>query len=222
MAGLLALCMVAPAQAADIKTAVCSDNKPGCRLIYVNGDLLFGDAKKFTNLVKEQNITNAIVYLASDGGVFDEGMAMAKLVRERRYITYVSYDTQCFSMCAIIWLAGEKRWYTGTSTIGFHGITVFPTDKEGHIKDGSKGTPSYSGNALLGAFYSRLGLQDAAIAELTEHDADHAYYLNTKNLAELGITAERWVPPQPKQQQGNTFNAETNKPQWEKDRETAR
>jgi hypothetical protein len=199
-AGLLALIAwsMTPAHAASFDTKPCTDGGPGCYLMRISGEIMPGDAKRFTDLVKAKVITSGVVYLDSPGGLFEDGMAIAKLVRQRRFFTYVG-DGACMSMCAIIWIAGDTRYYTGKSIIGFHGIVTLPTDNQGNRVKGGKATPYNGGNALVGAFFNQIGLNDKAIATLTNAGFDSAFYLNTKNIEELGIKAERWVTPSPGQ-----------------------
>ena len=200
MAGLLALLLTTPASAATFDTKPCTDGSgPGCYLMRIAGEIIPGDAKKFENLVKAKVITSGVVYLEGPGGLFEDGMAIAKLVRQRRFFTYVGEDRACMSMCAIIWVAGDTRYYTGKSTIGFHGMFTLPTDNQGNPLKGGKATPYNAGNALVGAFFNQIGLGDKAIMALTNANSDSVYYLNTNNIEELGIKAERWVSQSPNQ-----------------------
>jgi hypothetical protein len=193
-AGLLALLAwtMTPASAADIASKECTGNKVGCYIISITGDVTKGDGKKFTDLIQEKSITTAVVNLSSPGGWFDEGMTIARLVHQRNFETYVGDGRECMSVCAIIWIAGNPRLYTGKATIGFHGIFTAPTGKQGNIVQNGKTTPSNGGNALVGAFFNQLGLSDEAIRSLTEAAPDDVFYLNTKNINELGINAKRW------------------------------
>ena len=197
MAGLLALLAwtTTPASAANIVIQECKDGKAGCYLISIYGEIKDGDAKNFTDLVSKKSVTSAVVYLNSPGGVFEEGIAIARLVHQRNFDTYVGDGNKCMSMCAIIWLAGNIRYYTGKSTIGFHGIFTAFKDKQSNRIKGSKLLAYNAGNALVGAFYSQLGLSDKAIETLTNPAPDEAFYLNTKNIGELGINATRWGAP---------------------------
>jgi hypothetical protein len=196
-AGLLALLAwtTTPASAASINHTECKDGKAGCYLISIAGEITEGDAKTFTDLVQNKSITSAVVYLNSPGGDFEDGMAIARFVHQHNFETYVADGKECISMCAIIWVAGSIRYYTGKAIIGFHSISLTAVDKQGNRIKGSKAVPSNGGNALVGAFYSQLGLNDKAIRALTEASPYETFYLNTKNVNELGINAQRWVPP---------------------------
>jgi hypothetical protein len=192
-AGLLALLAwtTTPASAANIVyNQQCNDGKAGCYYISIDGEIKQGDAKTFTDLILKQSVTTA-VYLNSPGGSFEEGMAIARLVHQSNLKTLVDDGDECTSMCAIIWLAGTTRYYGGKAKIGFHSIANIPVDKQGNRIKGGKATPYNAGNALVGAFYSQLGLSEKAIEALTDADPSDTFYLNTKNVEELGISAQR-------------------------------
>jgi len=196
-AGLLALLAwsVTPAHAAEIGTNKFTDcdeskNAVACTFIYIGGELVKGDGQKFTDLVQRLTVKVDTVLLGSPGGSFEDGMVIAKLVHQRRFATSIRKEWECTSMCAIIWLAGAQRYYSGKSKIGFHSMSTWWETNQG----GKKGvrTEAYNaGNALVGAFFYQLGLSDAAIIALTGADYKSMFYLNGKRLEELGIEATR-------------------------------
>jgi hypothetical protein len=193
-AGLLALLAwtMTPAHAADITyNAKCNNGSDSCHHIFIDGDIVQGDAKKFADVIASAANRTDRVFLNSPGGVFEDGMAIAKRVHQSNFVTYVDNGDLCTSMCAIIWLAGNTRYYYGKSKIGFHGVYSVPVDKQGNKVKGGKATPWNGGNALIGAFYNQLGLSDKAIEALTEAAPADMFWLNTKNLNELSIIAQR-------------------------------
>jgi len=195
-AGLLALLAwsMTPAHAAtiDYKKFEDCNHEDGCYFIYIMGDIERGDGKKFADLIASTGNKVNTVLLDSPGGSFEDGMAIAKLVRERNFATSVRPDRECTSMCAIIWIAGNKRYYASKAKIGFHSMSWWPVDQQGNITKNGKGRTWNAGNALVGAFFSQLGLNDQAIMALTDADFSNMFWLNTKNLKELGITAQRF------------------------------
>jgi hypothetical protein len=186
-AGLLALCAaMTPAHAADIGVNKFKDSENS--FVYIWGTIEEGDGKKFAELVAN-NVTVKAVLLDSPGGSFEDGMVIAKLVHERKFYTSVRQDWVCMSMCAIIWVAGSDRYYGGKTKIGFHSMSTWWEVNQGKGKKGIKREAYNAGNALVGAFYNQLGLNDAAIIALTNANYDSMFYLNTKRLEELGIKA---------------------------------
>jgi hypothetical protein len=192
-AGLLALLAwsMTPAHAADIGVKKFNDcnEMTNCSFIYVWGWIEDGDGKKFADLVANNTGQVKAVLLDSPGGSFEDGMVMAKLVREHKFYTSVRKDWLCTSMCAIIWIAGSDRYYGGKTKIGFHSIANVQVDKQGSPIKGGKKTPFNGGNALVGAFFYQLGLSEKAIETLTDADPTSIFWLNTKRLEELGIKA---------------------------------
>ena len=82
MAGLLALFVVLPAHAANITyNEKCDDGTNNCKFILINGDVMPGDAKKFSDLMA--TTTTRKLYLHSPGGLLDEGLAIAKVVHQQ-------------------------------------------------------------------------------------------------------------------------------------------
>jgi hypothetical protein len=183
-----------PAHAANIAyNEKCNDGTNNCKFILIEGDILRGDGKKFADVVASMANKTDRIFLNSPGGIFEEGMAIAKLVHQGNFRTVVDNSDRCMSVCAIIWIAGNQRYYYGKSAIGFHGVFTAPADKQGNIKSG-RATPWNGGNALVGAFLYQLGLNEKAIEALTDAAPESMFYLNTKNIGELGITATRLEP----------------------------
>jgi hypothetical protein len=195
-AGLLALlAAMTPAHAADIGVNwKCDDgtiDKANCGYYYIDGEILRGDGKKFREIIASTaNIgVDSYLFLRSPGGVFEDGMDIAKVVHNWKFRTDAS--DVCTSMCAIIWLAGTTRYYGGKARIGFHSISAWPTDSQGNRIKNGKPTPYNGGNALVGAFFHELGFNDKTIEALTDAVPSSMFYLNGKRLEELDITAKR-------------------------------
>jgi hypothetical protein len=195
-AGLLALlAAMAHAHAATITVDKFKDSDNS--FVAVWGDIVEGDDKKLADALNNASIQG--VLLNSHGGHFQAGLAMAKLVYERKLWTSVRKDWECTSACGFIWLAGSVRYYGPKTKIGFHSVGVVYRDKQGKII--SDAVASNSGNALVGAFYNQLGLWDVAIVALTEAAPQDMFYLNKKRLEELGIKASLDDPDQQPQKQ---------------------
>jgi hypothetical protein len=185
-AGLLALlAAMTHANAADITVGKFKDSENS--YVKVWGEIVDGDGKKFADALNDVSVKG--VLLNSNGGSFEDGMAMAKLVYERKLWTSVRKNWECESMCAIIWIAGTVRYYGPKTKIGFHGVSTSWEVNEGNGRKGRKYEPYSAGNALVGAFFNQLGLWDIAIVALTSAKHDSMFWLNTKRLEELGIKA---------------------------------
>jgi hypothetical protein len=155
--------------------------------VSVRGKIEEGDAQKFNDVRRtiqanhsEKNVT---VTLDSAGGHIGAALAIAKIVREMKWSTWVNADEDCNSACAIIWLAGMKRGATETSLIGFHAAYNTRTKNE-----------SGSANAVVGAFYKELGLSDDAIYFLTMAPPDMAIYLTEESAKRYSIAYNGGLP----------------------------
>lgn len=77
-----------------------------CYLIHIKGEIQLEDWKQFQDVVRRDNISNALVVLDSYGGNVLGGMSIGLTIRDREFDTYVGKGATCASMCGGIWLAG--------------------------------------------------------------------------------------------------------------------
>jgi hypothetical protein len=63
-------------------------------------------------------------------------------------------------------------------------------DRNGNMVKGS-GRVSGGGSAVLGAYFAELGLPEKTIDIFASPGPNEMYWLETKNLKQLGIKAER-------------------------------
>jgi hypothetical protein len=162
------------AKAAEITSSQYSDGK---YLIRVAGTIELGDEKVFARIANAIPETDRVeVVLTGRGGVV-EGLLIGMLIHKRKFET-IAMD-YCASMCADIWVAGEKRsMYPGT-ILGFHAAGK---------KCDTGICESGSGNALIGAYFNELGLSWKAIATLTKTPPDSVLYISPNLFTELGIS----------------------------------
>src|SRR5262249_18343341 len=104
-----------PAAAANI--TVGQNN--GVPTIYVFGEILPGDGKKF-DTVAAAFPQKTFVFLEGPGGWVTEGLDIAYTIRSHGFQTVVDAHRECLSMCGLIWLAGSTRWASVDAMIGFH------------------------------------------------------------------------------------------------------
>jgi hypothetical protein len=175
---LLALIVWSPSTlAADF--SIVKRDRESENLILVVGQIINGDDAKFRNLALQHD--RAIVVLDSPGGSLRPSLEIGKMIKLRAYETAV-LDQRCMSSCALIWLAGEKRYVTAGASIGFHAASRLGDD-------GTKLT-SGVGNALIGAYAKGLGLSDSAIAFITSAENDEIRLLTKAHAERIGILAE--------------------------------
>lgn len=106
----------------------------------ITGPIEEGDAQKLADLMMS-DISKAmsrgefnqplIVSFDSEGGSYQEGLALSDMIRKMNAATYVGPGDRCLSACALAWLGGEyelirsilwqpTRFLHVDSTLGFH------------------------------------------------------------------------------------------------------
>lgn len=125
-------------------------------LLRIIGQIVEEDGKRFKDVT--QNVRKAVVILDSPGGSVLGGLEIGRSIKSNDYVTAVPSKTLCASSCALIWLAGNKRFAEEDSFIGFHAAYIYKNGKP---------VESGSGNALVGAYLNQIGLSDKAIVFVT-------------------------------------------------------
>jgi hypothetical protein len=87
------------------------------KTLKING--IFGN-NSFNKIQKYLNENESVkrLYLNSNGGRLKEVTLITSLIKVKKLDTYV--EDNCLSFCTVVFLAGEKRFATPTSKIGFH------------------------------------------------------------------------------------------------------
>jgi peptidoglycan hydrolase-like protein with peptidoglycan-binding domain len=146
------------------------------RIIVINGELVSGDQQRFINAALP--LEGAVVVLAGPGGSLVAGISIGDAIRLKNFRTVVLGSQVCASACALMWLAGTPRLLSANSRVGFHGAW--------REEAGGKVITS-SGNALVGAYLTKLGLPYSAVAFLTRAAPDDMHWLTTQDANRLGI-----------------------------------
>jgi hypothetical protein len=125
-----------------------------------------------------------LVDLESPGGNLIAALQIGEYIRAKRWGTSV-YD-ECDSACAAIWLAGVLRYMSPIARIGFHAASV-------------NGQEKGNGNALVGAYMTRLGLGYGAVLWATTASPKDIAYLTPSKAKQLRIEVTVIDPDEPKQ-----------------------
>jgi hypothetical protein len=134
----------------------------------------------------------ARVVLNSGGGSLTPALNIGRFIRENRLQTYVPDAAGCFSACSLIWLAGTERHIGQGARIGFHAAYV--------AQQGGPGQVSSSGNAVIGAYLSRLGYNDGAIRLFTAAPPNQIVVVKPNQFEQNGVTVRQTaarLPPPP-------------------------
>jgi hypothetical protein len=180
LAGIMAVVVSGSAQAANITYTKVTRGYD----ITIDGKLEANDGKNFEDIANHVGRNPGLVILNSPGGSVMSALAIGKSIRSRGWDTQVK-DEECLSSCALIWIAGVKRWASEKSLIGFHAVY-----------NGDTGEESGRGNALVGAFLKEIGLSDEAIGMLTLAPPDMVIYLTAEGASKYSIPYEGKLPPE--------------------------
>jgi hypothetical protein len=140
----------------------------GYRTVTPRGDLGNATAGNLGNLL----VGKVTVHLESPGGALIPALQIGEYVRLKGWSTFV--PDECYSACASIWLAGVPRTMPPQARIGFHAASV-------------NGEEKGRGNALVGAYMTRLGLGYGAIGWATDASPADLALLTPSKAKELGI-----------------------------------
>lgn len=145
--------------AAEIK--VVPGPSPGQKAILVRGPIEEGDDSRFFDVAKA--IPSAIVFLESPGGSVTTGISIAAEIAIRDYTTLVLDGAGCHSICAIMWVAGTRRYMSPDADISVHAAYRMRNDANGGVEASESGM----GNAQIGAFLNEIGISADAIRYFT-------------------------------------------------------
>lgn len=133
----------------------------GQKMIMIEGPIEFGDDSKFYRL--SQQAERATVFLNSPGGSVEAGLSIGAEIAIRGFATLVLDEGGCYSICAIMWVAGVRRYMSPNAEIGVHAAYRMQGQKDG----GSAHFESGVANADIGAFLNMLGLSRKAVRYFT-------------------------------------------------------
>lgn len=145
--------------AAEIKVEKFGAGEPS--IIEISGGIEVGDADRFSAAI--EGVEKAMVLLSSPGGAVNDGLSVAAEIRSMGYTTIVLPDKECYSACALIWVAGVKRMMGETASIGVHAAWR----NEAMVDGSTIATESGVANADIGSFLTYIGLSREAIRYFT-------------------------------------------------------
>ena len=154
----------------------------GALIVGILGQINPDDDDAFDRIVAGHS--EVVVGLNSPGGSLMAGLNIGATIHNHGYATMVIDDTTCASSCALIWLAGSPRIMGPKARIGFHAASW---------RDGSV---TGDGNALIGAYLTKLGLSYQTVVYLTEAQPDSITWLHPFMASTMGI-AVKVLDPEP-------------------------
>jgi hypothetical protein len=182
----LAALQIGLATASDAaQIEVFPDEKGGLTYITVEGNFELGDERRF--IEKALPVERGVVAFNSEGGNAHAGIEIGKAIRLKGFATYVPDNRVCASACGLAWLGGIERLAEQSALVGFHAV---------YTTDSGVASESGSGNALVGAYLSELGLEPSAIAYVTSASPETMNWLSMPVARLYGIEAT-FLPTEP-------------------------
>ncbi|WP_423069057.1 hypothetical protein [Devosia sp. CN2-171] len=130
---------------------------------------------------------------ASPGGLVNEALAVARVVRARSMVTAVPAKGECYSACAFVFLAGGKRTIAAGGLLGVH-----------QMYGGSESATAtqLSVAALFEAMRS-FGVQDPVIVEMLRTPPEKLHIFTESELEAYGIVSKRGLDTPVRQREEN-------------------
>jgi hypothetical protein len=150
-------------------------------VVMIDGIFELADADDF--LFKTRSFAKAAVIFRSDGGSIVAAIRIGEAIRMKGFVTYVPEHLRCASACALAWLGGVERVMGPGAQIGFHAAYDLASGREAGL-----------GNALVGAYLSRIGLSYAVVMYITQAPPDQMTWLTVADAVRIGIDVVEYPP----------------------------
>lgn len=170
MALLVPIVLLEPASAFRIKR-VETDSGTVLRLL---GDVREGDYGRLKSALQNQPVVG--LQIRSDGGSLEEGVDIARVVRDKSLIVYASGE--CDSACALIFFAARERYMDRKSKIGVHSVA---NDRGREDADSARVTIRMS-RLLAG-----LGVPHSVIGKMVATPPARITFLDSHDLVGLNV-----------------------------------
>lgn len=215
---LLATAVVAPASAANLKTATTKD---GNVVVSLSGEIAVGDSDAFKAVVGNANRAGHLVSrlrLNSPGGNLLEGAEIADIVRFGKIPTSIAGSAVCASACFIIFAAGSEKSADYSARIGVHGASD---------ENGNETADSGSATITMAKILRELGVPSAIIGKMVVTPPTEIVWLNPNELRSMGAVvtgrpaqlpsesvSNSSVSPQLKSTEGSIRPDDQQQPTW--------
>jgi hypothetical protein len=150
-------------------------------VVLVGGPLLPDDGEKFR--ARTSALSKAVVMFWSSGGSVVAGVEIGEAIRIKGFTTLVTY--RCASACALAWLGGAQRYMTTSARLGFHAAS-----------DSRSGEVTSVGNAVIGAYLSKLNLSYEAVIYITSAPPASMTWLTMAEAKQYKIDVTLFEPPE--------------------------
>ncbi|WFU36315.1 hypothetical protein QA635_18640 [Bradyrhizobium brasilense] len=164
---------------AEVKVGV---GKSGQATIWITGEIVPGDADRFSAAVKQANDSGkyvANVRLDSPGGNLLEGAKIADAIRFGKMSTNVGKTAFCASACFLMFAAGSQKNVSYGAQIGVHGASG---------ENGEETVASGAATVSMAKMAKELGVPPAIIGRMVVTAPSDMVWLTPQDLQSMGTT----------------------------------
>jgi hypothetical protein len=140
-------------------------------VLRLRGDFEDGDYARVKSQFRETDVVVGLD-LSSDGGVFEEGVLIANLARQKQLSVYIAKE--CNSICAFVFFSAAKRYRAQDSRIGVHSVSNYRFKED---------LGSMRLTLKLARLWAKLGVPEAAIGKLVTTRPSNITYLDAADLS---------------------------------------
>lgn len=167
---LVLISFLQPANAFEIKRM-----QTGSGLVLkLRGDVRDGDYGRLKSALQNEPVVG--LEITSGGGSLEDGVEIARIVRDKGLVIYVSRE--CDSACAFIFLAAKQRYMGRRCKIGVHSVS---NEHEREDADSARITIRLS-RLLVG-----LGVPHSVIGKIVATPPAKITFLDNRDLARLNV-----------------------------------
>jgi hypothetical protein len=170
VASLVLVALVQPASAVQIRRVVTDSGV----VLRLRGDVTAGDYRRLKMVLQNGSVVG--LEIRSGGGSLEEGLDIARVVRERGLVVYA--PKECDSVCAFIFFAAKERYIGRRCKIGVHSLS---NDRGKEDGDSVRVTVRMS-RLLVG-----LGVPHSIIGKIVTTPPAKITYLDNRDLAGLNV-----------------------------------
>ncbi|WP_354138523.1 ATP-dependent Clp protease proteolytic subunit [Bradyrhizobium sp. LB11.1] len=166
-------------ESAEVKIGV---GKSGQATIWITGEIVPGDADKFSQSVRQANDSGkfvANVRLDSPGGNLLEGVKIADAIRYGKTSTNVGKTAVCASACFLMFAAGSTKNAGYGAQIGVHGASG---------ENGEETAASGAATVSMAKISKELGVPSAIIGRMVVTSPQDMVWLSPQELQSMGVT----------------------------------
>lgn len=147
--------------------------------IRIAGVLAPGDAAAFH--APAWTLPQAVIVTTGPGGSVGAAIAIGSEIRNRGWPTLVPANTACASACAMIWLAGTRRFLAEGARIGFHAMSY---------RENGIAVETHEPDFDLRRWLTQLGYSDDTTATIVATPSRTVRWLDRLELQANGIATE--------------------------------